>query len=115
MATQTHVNLSGGAASLSLGGPERLNLWQRFASIMPLIALVVGLIAVNSMLNDERANDIAEVDSALLIDDLPPVEGSAAKQKVPPTPNTLTTRAAFNRRKQVTRVGVAGRCKKVIG
>jgi hypothetical protein len=47
--------------------------------------------------------------------DLPPVEGSAAKQKVPPTPNTLTTRAAFNRRKQVTRVGVAGRCKKVIG
>jgi Protein of unknown function (DUF3619) len=72
MATQSHVNLSGGAASLSLGGPEQLNLWQRLASIMPLIALVVGLIAVNSILNEERANDVAEVDSALLIDDLPP-------------------------------------------
>lgn len=72
MAAHSYINVSGGVVSLSMDGPEKLNLWNRFASIMPLIALVVGLIAVNNFLNDERANDVAEIDSALLIDDLPP-------------------------------------------
>eukprot|EP01041_Mallomonas_annulata_P027594 gene27594-49237_t len=39
---------------------------------MPLIALVVGLLTINSVQNDNRAQEVAEVDAALLTDDLPP-------------------------------------------
>ena len=39
---------------------------------MPLIALVVGLVAINMVQNDNRAQELAEVDAALLTDDLPP-------------------------------------------
>jgi hypothetical protein len=39
---------------------------------LPLITLVVGLVAINVIQNDNRANEVAEVDAALLTDDLPP-------------------------------------------
>ena len=71
--TITQVNAAQGAGTLILGGgQERMGLWARFASALPLIALLVGLVTINSVLNDDRANEIAEVDSALLTDDLPP-------------------------------------------
>ena len=41
-------------------------------SVMPLIALVVGMLTINSVQNDNRAQEVAEVDAALLTDDLPP-------------------------------------------
>ena len=66
---------SGGSASLALGGgmhDEEPSLWNRIASFLPLIALVVGLIAINAIQNERRANEVAEVDTALLTDDLPP-------------------------------------------
>ncbi len=62
---------AGGSASLALHGEEP-GLWSRLASFLPLIALVVGLIAINSIQNERRANEVAEVDAALLTDDLPP-------------------------------------------
>ena len=40
--------------------------------ILPLIALLVGLVAINIIQDDDRANELAEVDAALLTDDLPP-------------------------------------------
>jgi hypothetical protein len=61
-----------GAALLNFGGDEGLNLWNRIASLMPLIALVAGLGLIQHFMDDDRANELAEVDSALLIDDLPP-------------------------------------------
>jgi hypothetical protein len=67
----SHVNVQNGAATLNFGN-ERIGLWGRFASILPLIALLVGLIAINIIQDDDRANELAEVDSALLTDDLPP-------------------------------------------
>jgi hypothetical protein len=67
----TAVYGSGGSASMSFGD-EGMNLWNRLASFLPLIALVVGLIAISVVQNDLRANELAEVDSALLVDDLPP-------------------------------------------
>lgn len=70
--TITQVNSTQGAGTLTLGGQEHISLWARFASAVPMIALLVGLITINSVLNDDRAKEIAEVDSALLIDDLPP-------------------------------------------
>jgi hypothetical protein len=53
-------------------GDEGLNIWSRLASFLPLIALVAGLALIQSIMDDDRANELAEVDAALLIDDLPP-------------------------------------------
>ncbi len=53
-------------------GEEGLNLWGRLASFFPLIALVAGLAFIQNFMDDDRANELAEVDSALLTDDLPP-------------------------------------------
>lgn len=69
--TATTVVASGGAAALTFGD-EGLNLWSRLASALPLIALVAGLVAINLIQNESRAHELAEVDAALLTDDLPP-------------------------------------------
>ena len=61
---------SGGAAALA--GDEGLTWWQRVASVLPIIALAAGLVAIHSIQNERRANEVAEVDAALLTDDLPP-------------------------------------------
>lgn len=60
------------SGALLLGGDEGLNLWRRLASALPLIALVAGLLAINFVQTETRANELAEVDAALLTDDLPP-------------------------------------------
>jgi hypothetical protein len=67
----TAVYGSSGSATMSFDD-EGLNLWNRLASFLPLVALVVGLVSISVVQNDLRANELAEVDSALLIDDLPP-------------------------------------------
>jgi len=67
----TAIYGSGTSASMSFDD-EGLNLWNQLASFLPLLALVVGLITISVIQNDLRAKELAEVDSALLIDDLPP-------------------------------------------
>ncbi len=67
------VHSGPGSASLLWGGSgDGLGWWGRIGSVMPLIALVVGMLTINSIQNDNRAQEIAEVDAALLVDDLPP-------------------------------------------
>jgi hypothetical protein len=61
----------GAAATLALGGDER-SLWNRVASVLPLIVLAAGLVLIHSIQTDRRASELAEVDAALLTDDLPP-------------------------------------------
>jgi hypothetical protein len=46
--------------------------WTRIASALPLVALVVGLVAIKWVQDERRANELAEVDSALLSSELPP-------------------------------------------
>ncbi|NML45550.1 DUF3619 family protein [Ramlibacter sp. G-1-2-2] len=58
----------GGAATLG----EGLSLWNRIASVLPLLVLAAGLVTIHVVQNDKRAAEIAEVDAALLTDDLPP-------------------------------------------
>ena len=70
--TSTGVVQQNGAALLNFGGDEGLNIWSRLASLLPLIALVAGLALIQNIMDDDRANELAEIDSALLIDDLPP-------------------------------------------
>ena len=60
------------------GGPgmgyadDGLNLWSRFASVLPIIFLLLGLATIHIFQNENRANEIAQLDAELLIDDLPP-------------------------------------------
>lgn len=67
----THTVVQNGVALLH-GGDEGLNIWNRIGALLPLIALVAGLATIKNILDDDRANQLAEVDSALLADDLPP-------------------------------------------
>ncbi len=65
------VSISSGTATVSIGD-EGWSAWSRLASVLPLVTLVVGLVAINVIQNEDRANEVAEVDAALLTDDLPP-------------------------------------------
>jgi hypothetical protein len=68
--TATAAAASGGAATLTFG--EGQSLWNRIASVLPLIALVAGLFVIQVAQDEHRAHEVAEVDAALLTDDLPP-------------------------------------------
>lgn len=59
-------------STLTWGSDEGFSLWNRIGSVLPLIALVVGLLAINSLHTDKLVQELAEVDSALLTDELPP-------------------------------------------
>lgn len=63
---------SGRAAALQLGGGDKPGLWIRLGAALPLLALVAGLLTIDVVQNDNRASEVAEVDAALLTDDLPP-------------------------------------------
>lgn len=61
----------GGQVSLGRHDDDR-GWWRRIASVLPLLALAIGLVAVNVVQNDHRERELAEVDAALLTDALPP-------------------------------------------
>jgi hypothetical protein len=46
--------------------------WTRLASMVPLVTLVVGLVLIDQWHDQAQINAAADVDSALLVDDLPP-------------------------------------------
>jgi len=69
--TATVVTPSGRAATLTFGN-EHLSWWNRLGAALPLLALVLGLVAINVVQNDNRDKELAEIDAALLTDDLPP-------------------------------------------
>jgi len=60
--------------SLALTGPESegLGLWSVLGSALPLVALLVGLTTVQWLDRQEIVSELAEIDTALLVDDLPP-------------------------------------------
>jgi hypothetical protein len=58
--------------TLSAHPDEGLNLWRILASALPLLALVSGLMFIQALQQDLAESDIASLDSALLLDELPP-------------------------------------------
>lgn len=70
--TDKSIVNTGGSAALIWGTGEGLSWWARIGAVLPLIALVVGLLTINSIQNNNRAQELAEVDVALLTDELPP-------------------------------------------
>ena len=65
------MSSSGGAAVLHFGGNGGMGWWGRLASTLPLLALAIGLLTIYVVQNEDRTNELAEVDAALLTDDLP--------------------------------------------
>ena len=65
------AGVSGGVATLGFDA-DRLGFWGRLASALPIVVLAAGLVAIHVVQNDSRARELAEVDAALLTDDLPP-------------------------------------------
>ncbi|MBU3563156.1 MULTISPECIES: DUF3619 family protein [unclassified Polynucleobacter] len=61
--------LAGSSRNLTSGSN---GLWDSVGWIAPLVVLVFGLIGIAQWQDDSRINDIAEVDAALLSDDVPP-------------------------------------------
>jgi hypothetical protein len=53
-----------------LGGPP--SVWLRLASALPLVVLVAGLVLIQQYHDREQITAAAEIDSALLADELPP-------------------------------------------
>ena len=64
--------------TLTLGGtggesnPESSSWWRTLLSAIPVIALVAGLVIVNTQSDQSGFSEVTEVDTALLTDDLPP-------------------------------------------
>jgi len=61
-------------SSLALAGPESegLGLWSVLGSALPLLALLVSLGTVQWLDRQATVSELAEIDTALLVDDLPP-------------------------------------------
>lgn len=71
-APKHQVTING--SSLTLAGPpnEGLGLWSVLGSALPLLVLLAGLITVQWVDRKQTVSDLAEIDTALLVDDLPP-------------------------------------------
>jgi hypothetical protein len=72
---QPHVTLATAGAALLGGGG---GWWVKAASVLPLLALVGGLLLIERFQNDAQISVAAEVDAALLADTLPPAAYSDA-------------------------------------
>lgn len=77
MQTVPVMQSSRGAVVLGSSGPaavmgEQPSWWFRLASVLPLLLLVAGLWFVDTLNDEAQIDAAAEVDLALLTDDLPP-------------------------------------------
>ena len=71
------VSAGGGAATLALGrggddGDAPSSWWARLGVVLPIVALVAGLMLIQYQHARLRAAAIAEIDVDLLVDELPP-------------------------------------------
>jgi hypothetical protein len=69
---QHQVVAQGSSLTLSNSPSEGLGLWSVLGSALPLLALVAGLVAVHWFDRKQTLSELAEIDTALLVDDLPP-------------------------------------------
>ncbi|MBT9528316.1 MAG: DUF3619 family protein [Rhizobacter sp.] len=67
------VVVVGAGSSASLGrGEGGSGWWVQLAALIPLVALVGGLMLIQQMHTDNQIAAAAEIDASLLADDLPP-------------------------------------------
>lgn len=70
--TSTSTLHNGATAVMGRGGKEPSGWWGAMVSALPVLLLAVGLVAINVAQDEDGINEVAEVDAALLTDDLPP-------------------------------------------
>ena len=61
------------AAGTLLLGRSGSGWWMKLASVLPAVALIAGLLLIQQWQTDDQISAAAEIDAALLADDLPPV------------------------------------------
>jgi len=61
---------SNGTLVMGSDNSSRLLTW--LGSMLPLLALVLGLVTIKTFSDERRAQEVADVDTALLTDELPP-------------------------------------------
>ncbi|MCZ2405360.1 MAG: DUF3619 family protein [Burkholderiales bacterium] len=64
--------LTGGHSAALGGGPQGLSWWQSLLSALPVVALLAGLVIIQQQMDEAGIHEVAQVDAALLADDLPP-------------------------------------------
>ena len=69
--TASEVQAQNGVLNMKFPSKAHVFL-NSLVSLIPLICLAAGLVMLYDFHNDQSANELAEVDSALLVDDLPP-------------------------------------------
>ena len=69
-ATVVASTVSASGRTAVMAGPP--SVWLRLASALPLVVLVAGLVLIQQHHDLEQINAAAEIDSALLADELPP-------------------------------------------
>lgn len=62
---------NGNTATLSFAD-DGLGFWGRLTSAALVLVMAAGLIAINVIQDDDRTMEVADLDAALLTDDLPP-------------------------------------------
>ena len=70
LSVNTNTALAG-AMNVQLGNSEG-GWWSRLTSALALLILVAGMVAISDLQDDLRATELAEIDSELLTDELPP-------------------------------------------
>ena len=68
----TDLQLQAMALSECLFPSKAKEIYNMLVSFIPLVCLAAGLMLLYEFHNDQSALELAEIDSALLIDDLPP-------------------------------------------
>jgi hypothetical protein len=71
-ATSTQAVGNGSSAAMILGGGSGSDWWFKLASILPIAALVAGFFFIEHAHTREQIAAAAEIDAALLADDVPP-------------------------------------------
>lgn len=66
------VAVSGTSMALGQTGGGRTSWWSRLGVLIPLLTLVAGLVMIEEFNESSQIRAAAEVDTALLADDLPP-------------------------------------------
>jgi hypothetical protein len=71
-AFRTQVVAQGSALTLNGPGDDGPRWWNVLGSTLPLLALLAGLVVVQGIDRQKTVSYLAEIDTALLVDDLPP-------------------------------------------
>ena len=69
---ETASSVFANQTTATLGGGAPFGFWGRAASVLPLVALLAGLLGIGMLQEEQRAQELAEVDTAILTDELPP-------------------------------------------